>query len=148
MSSVYGTALPPMTNAEVVDIENLTSGNGIHRSLDVPPLDIEAIEAKNRAERDKRINRKGPQQFREATGKLARFGEDVWAPPIENREPVDEDVEVLIIGCGHGGIIAAKNLHDRGIYNIRMVDQASDFGGVWYWNRFVKSTDSMISSIR
>lgn len=99
-------------------------------------LDIDAIEAKNREERAKRLNKRGLTQFREAKGELARFAVDPWAKDSGERQPVDEEVDVLIVGCGFGGILAAKKLHDAGVYNIRMVDQASDFGGVWYWNRF------------
>jgi hypothetical protein len=101
----------------------------------VTALDTEAIEAKNREEREKRLNKKGLTQFREAKGELARFATDPWATASGDRPPVDEDVDVLIVGCGFGGILAAKKLHDAGVHSIRMIDQASDFGGVWYWNR-------------
>lgn len=99
-------------------------------------FDVEAIERKNWEEREKRINKKGLSQFREAKGELARFAADPWAKHSGDRPSVDEKVDVLIVGCGFGGILAAKKLHDAGIRNIRMIDQASDFGGVWYWNRF------------
>ncbi|KAE8331427.1 hypothetical protein BDV39DRAFT_201077 [Aspergillus sergii] len=99
-------------------------------------LDRDAIDKKNREERDKRLSKRGLAQFREATGDLAKFARDPWAKGNGDRPPVEEEVDVLIVGCGFGGILAAKKLHDAGIYNIRMVDQASDFGGVWYWNRY------------
>jgi cyclohexanone monooxygenase len=98
-------------------------------------VDIEAVEEKNREERDKRLNARGITQFREATGELARFALDPWAQRDGSRDPVDEDVDAMIVGCGYGGLLAATRLHHAGIYNIRMVDKASDFGGVWYWNR-------------
>jgi len=104
------------------------------------PLDVEATRAKNREERDKRLNNKGIFQFREATGELARFAEDHWATGAGDRSPVNEYVDALIVGCGHGGIIAAKSLHDDGFKSIRMIDKASDFGGVWYWNRYAVLT--------
>ncbi|KAL3474458.1 Neopentalenolactone D synthase [Aspergillus californicus] len=96
----------------------------------------ESIETKIIREREKRINKKGIHQFREATGELAKFAADPWAKADSTRLEVDEDVDVLIIGCGFGGVLAAKKLHDAGIHRIRMVDKASDFGGVWYWNRY------------
>lgn len=100
-------------------------------------LDVEAIERKNWEEREKRVNKKGLGQFREAKGELAKFAAEPWAKGMGDRASVDENVDVLIVGCGFGGILAAKKLHDAGIHSIRMIDQASDFGGVWYWNRFV-----------
>lgn len=114
----------------------IKNGSGLATRIDSET--IGAIEIKNQEERAKRVTKKGLGQFREATGSLAKFGADLWAQGSADRAPTEEDVDVLIVGCGHGGIIAAKRLHDAGIYNIRMVDKASDFGGVWYWNRYVK----------
>jgi cation diffusion facilitator CzcD-associated flavoprotein CzcO len=44
----------------------------------------------------------------------------------------------LIIGAGVGGLLAAVRLIKEGIpaEEIRFVDTAGGFGGVWYWNRF------------
>jgi hypothetical protein len=103
-------------------------------------LDLDAIDAKNREEREKRINKRGLTQFREAKGELAKFATDPWAASSGERPPVNEDVDVLIVGCGFGGILAAKKLHDAGVTSIRMVDKASDFGGVWYWNRLAPTS--------
>jgi cyclohexanone monooxygenase len=102
-------------------------------------IDVAKVEGKIREERDKRKNEKGSHQFREAIGELAKFAIDPWAKDDGNRPPVNETVDVLIVGCGFGGVLAAKKLHDAGIYHIRMIDKASDFGGVWYWNRFCSS---------
>lgn len=98
-------------------------------------LDMEAIEKKNLEERNKRMNANGIFQFQEATGKLAHFAADIWGKETIQRENVDEDVDVLIVGGGFGGILAAIRLREQGITNIRIVDKASDYGGVWYWNR-------------
>ncbi|KAJ5924910.1 hypothetical protein N7454_007549 [Penicillium verhagenii] len=96
------------------------------------PDNLDEMEDKIRNEREKRVNKEGVHQFREATGELSRFAADPWAKGDGERPPVDEDVDVLIVGCGFGGVLAAKKLRDVGIENIRMVDKASDFGGVWY----------------
>ncbi|OGE55044.1 hypothetical protein PENARI_c005G02402 [Penicillium arizonense] len=104
---------------------------------DVAADSQEAIEAKIRDERQKRVTKNGVQQFREATGELSKFAVDPWAQFDGARPVVDEDVDVLIVGCGFGGVLAAKKLHDAGVKRIRMVDKASDFGGVWYWNSYI-----------
>jgi hypothetical protein len=55
--------------------------------------------------------------------------------PIE-REPLTDEVEVLIIGGGFGGLLAGARLREAGIDDIRMVEKGGDFGGTWYWNRY------------
>lgn len=44
-------------------------------------------------------------------------------------------LDALIVGAGFGGVYQLKQLRDNG-YNVKLVDSASDFGGVWYWNRY------------
>ena len=45
-------------------------------------------------------------------------------------------VDVLVVGGGFGGLLAATRLQKAGITNIRIVEKAGDFGGTWYWNRY------------
>ena len=61
---------------------------------------------------------------------------DNHKPSKNSRDPVDEDVEVVIVGCGWGGIVAGVEFRKAGVENIRMIDKASGFGGVWSWNRY------------
>lgn len=44
-------------------------------------------------------------------------------------------LDALIVGAGFGGVYQLKKLREDG-YKVRLVDSASDFGGVWYWNRY------------
>lgn len=49
---------------------------------------------------------------------------------------IDDDVlDALIVGAGFGGTYQLKRLRDEG-YKVKLVDFASDYGGVWYWNRY------------
>lgn len=49
---------------------------------------------------------------------------------------VSNDIlDALIVGAGFGGTYQLKHLRDIG-YNVKLVDTASDYGGVWYWNRY------------
>ena len=34
------------------------------------------------------------------------------------------------------GILAGAHLSERDIRDIRIIEQAGDFGGTWYWNRY------------
>lgn len=46
-----------------------------------------------------------------------------------------EVLDALIVGAGFGGVYQLRRLRQEG-YNVKLVDFASDFGGVWYWNRY------------
>ncbi len=97
---------------------------------------IQAARERYKAERDKRVRGDGLAQYEELTGDFADFDRDPFADPEYHREPVTEDVEVLIVGCGFAGMLTAIELKQRGVTDIRMVDRAGDFGGTWYWNRY------------
>ena len=97
---------------------------------------LEAINARYRAERDKRLRPDGPDQYSGLVGTFEDFDRDPYADPNFTREPVNETVEVAIIGGGIGGLMAAARLAERGITDVRIIDKAADFGGTWYWNRY------------
>ncbi len=99
-------------------------------------LDIEQIRERYRQERDRRARPSGTDQFQFAEGELAQLAEDPYADELPPRNPVDRDVDVLVIGCGIGGIEMAATLRKAGVDDILMVDGAADFGGTWYWNRY------------
>lgn len=44
-------------------------------------------------------------------------------------------LDALIVGGGFGGVYQLKHLREQG-YKAKLVDSASDYGGVWYWNRY------------
>ncbi|MDD9969387.1 MAG: NAD(P)/FAD-dependent oxidoreductase [Myxococcales bacterium] len=106
---------------------------------DTPPastVDIPALKAKYIRERDKRMHPEGQRQYRRPIGEFAdTYATDPYQP-ILPRDPVDEAIEVAILGAGWGGILAAYHLTKAGIDSFRNLDHAGDFGGVWYWNRY------------
>lgn len=97
---------------------------------------LESIREKYRVERDKRIRKEGKAQFHATDGKFAHFARDIYANKNFSRAPINEDVEVAVVGAGFGGLLAAARLKQQGIRDVRLVDQAADVGGTWYWNRF------------
>jgi cation diffusion facilitator CzcD-associated flavoprotein CzcO len=104
----------------------------------LPPdeFDIPALREKYRQERDKRLRSDGQKQYFRPTGAgVPDYAVDPHQP-VEAREPVSEDIDVVILGAGWGGIMAAYHLTQAGVTNFRNVDTAGDFGGVWYWNRY------------
>jgi cation diffusion facilitator CzcD-associated flavoprotein CzcO len=109
------------------------------RPTDVPhptTIDIAAAREKYRHERDKRLNRKGQAQYVRPTGDIV--DDPVVDPhiPVAPRDPIAEELDVVVLGAGWGGVLAAYHLARVGITNFRNVDTAGDFGGVWYWNRY------------
>ncbi|HSL75102.1 MAG TPA: NAD(P)-binding protein [Ilumatobacteraceae bacterium] len=98
-------------------------------------FDPDALREKYREERDKRLREAGNEQYIEVAGEFERYVHDPYVEPIE-REPLTDEVEVLIIGGGFGGLLAGARLRDAGIDDIRVVEKGGDFGGTWYWNRY------------
>jgi cyclohexanone monooxygenase len=95
-----------------------------------------ALLEKYKAERAKRIRADGLAQYRQADGEFARFLDDPYAEAPAERPPVTEEADVVIIGGGWSGILAAVRLRKEGVDDIRIIDTAAGFGGVWYWNRY------------
>ncbi len=98
--------------------------------------DPEAVRAKYLAERDRRLvpGRAAIRDLRRDE-QFARFRDDPFTE-FTDREPLSEDVDVVIVGGGIAGILAGARLREAGIKRIRIVDQAGGMGGTWYWNRY------------
>ena len=56
--------------------------------------------------------------------------------PGFTRAPLNDEVEVIVIGGGFGGLLAAARLREAGVEDIRIIEKGGDFGGTWYWNRY------------
>lgn len=99
-------------------------------------IDIPALRAKYAQERDKRMSGKGQAQYvRPVGGVVEDYSRDPHKPVLP-RNPIDEDIDVVVLGAGFGGILASYHLTRMGITNFRNIDTAGDWGGVWYWNRY------------
>lgn len=91
------------------------------------------MRAKYREERDKRG---GGRTYRSARGEFARYARDPYAEPLE-REPLADEVDVAVVGAGIGGLLVGARLRRScDVERIRLIDEAGDVGGTWYWNRF------------
>ncbi len=104
----------------------------------VGPIDFDPDElhAKYLAERDKRLREDGIGQYVEVKAEFSHYVDDPYVEPGFTREPVFDDVEFAIIGGGFGGLLMGARLREAGFDKIRMVENAGDFGGTWYWNRY------------
>ncbi|MDO9526644.1 MAG: NAD(P)/FAD-dependent oxidoreductase, partial [Gemmobacter sp.] len=99
-------------------------------------IDLDALRAKYRQERDRRIRSDGIGQFVELVGDYRGYIEDPDADDSDPRAPLDDDVAVLIVGGGWSGMVAAVRLTQAGVTDLRLIDNGRDFGGTWYWNRY------------
>jgi cyclohexanone monooxygenase len=99
-------------------------------------FDPDALKARYRAERDRRLRADGSQQYVEIAGQFAHYLDDPYVEPGFSRAPLTDEVEVLIVGGGFGGLLAGARLREQGIQDIRIVEKGGDFGGTWYWNRY------------
>src|SRR5690606_16122848 len=89
-------------------------------------VDDEALAAareRYRAERQKRLRDDGLAQYQELHGDYEEFDRDPWAEPGFTRDPVTEDVDVVVLGAGYGGLFNAIGLLQRGVTNIRIVEK-------------------------
>ena len=99
-------------------------------------FDPDALREKYQEERDKRLRPDGNAQYIEVTGKFAHYIEDPYVEPGFTREPLFDEVEVVVIGGGFGGLLAGARLREAGVQDIRIIEKGGDFGGTWYWNRY------------
>jgi cyclohexanone monooxygenase len=99
-------------------------------------FDPDALREKYRIERDKRLRADGNAQYQEVAGEFGELGQDPYVDSPIQREPRQDEVEVLVIGGGFGGLIAASRLTEAGFDDLLMIEKGGDFGGTWYWNRY------------
>jgi cation diffusion facilitator CzcD-associated flavoprotein CzcO len=95
-----------------------------------------ALLERYRTERAKRIRSDGVAQFRKTEGEFARFLDDPNAEAPLSRAPLNDEVDVVVVGGGWSGLLTTARLRQAGVDNFRIIDSAADFGGVWYWNRY------------
>jgi cation diffusion facilitator CzcD-associated flavoprotein CzcO len=98
------------------------------------PSTLAAVKARYEAERAKRLRDEGLAQYH-ALGEYD-LDRDPWADPDFARDPVTEEVDVVVLGGGWAGMLAGINLGRRGVTSFRIIEKAADFGGTWYWNRY------------
>ncbi|MDI1446048.1 NAD(P)/FAD-dependent oxidoreductase [Polyangium sp. 6x1] len=96
----------------------------------------DALKEKYRIEREKRLRADGDTQYIELDKVYADFDKDPYVEPGFTRPAVTETIDVLIVGGGFGGMLAAVRLRQAGVHSFRVVEKGGDFGGTWYWNRY------------
>jgi cyclohexanone monooxygenase len=101
--------------------------------LDFDPI---ALREKYRHERDQRLRPDGNDQYVEVAADFRHYIDDPHVEPGVTRKPLTDAVDVVIVGGGFGGLLAAARLQESGVKDIRIIEKGGDFGGTWYWNRY------------
>ena len=98
--------------------------------------ELETAKERYRVERDKRVREDGNDQYVEVVGKFEHYVDDPYIEAKIEREPLMDEVDVLVIGGGFGGLQMGARLREAGVKDLRIVEKGGDFGGTWYWNRY------------
>ena len=99
-------------------------------------FDPKSLKEKYLLERDKRLRADGTDQYHRIEEGFAEFAADPNAGPRIERDAIVEELDVVIVGGGFGGLLAGARLREAGVTDVRVIDRAADFGGTWYWNRY------------
>ena len=99
-------------------------------------IDIAALREKYRVERARRIRQEGSKQYLETADRFAAFGEVDPHTPVVERDAIDTDIDVAVLGGGFAGLLAGAHLKKAGVEDVHIIEMGGDFGGVWYWNRY------------
>src|SRR5208337_3407269 len=100
--------------------DNVSSASNGAQEFDFDP---EALRAKYREERDKRIRADGNEQYVEVKGDFSRYIDDPYVAPGFTRAPLNGAVDVVIIGGGFGGLLAGARLREAGVKDIRRIEK-------------------------
>ena len=80
--------------------------------------------------------RRGAADYMAMEGEFSKYLEDVYsAAPVE-RESLNDDCEILVVGAGFGGLMLWYKLRQAGFTDVRFCEKGGDVGGTWYWNRY------------
>jgi cyclohexanone monooxygenase len=101
------------------------------------PVDTEALRRRYEEERLKRVRSDGNAQYVAITGRYAHYLDDPYVEPGFTRDPINREMDVLVVGGGFGGLLAGCPAARRRATTIcASIEKAGDFGGTWYWNRY------------
>ena len=99
-------------------------------------FDPDYLRDKYRQERDKRLREDGNDQYQEVSGDFSYFVDDPYINEAIERQTITDSYEIVIIGGGFGGVLAASRLKEAGFSDFKIIEKGGNFGGTWYWNRY------------
>ncbi len=80
--------------------------------------------------------RQGAADYMAMEGEFSKYLEDVYsAEPVE-RDALEDECEILVVGAGFAGLLLWYKLQKAGFKDVRFCEKGGDVGGTWYWNRY------------
>ena len=133
MATAEVLKLPGLPEQLVPSSEKAELNATIEKAIEPAKLSFDPAELKKKylAERDKRLRPDAVDQYRFVDGDLSHYLRDPWTKPCLWRDPVHEEVDVVIIGGGYGAQLVAVRLIEAGVTDIRIIEKAGNFGGTW-----------------
>lgn len=98
--------------------------------------DFDTLHEKYLAERNKRLRSDGVAQYVKVDNPFIGDVDDPYVKTPIERSAIAEEVDVVIVGGGFSGLLAAASLLKEGVTDIRIIEKGSEVGGTWYWNRY------------
>ena len=80
--------------------------------------------------------RRGAADYIAMEGEFARYLEDVYSEDPIQRDALDDECEILVVGAGFAGLLLWHKLSSAGFTDVRFCEKGGDVGGTWYWNRY------------
>jgi cyclohexanone monooxygenase len=99
-------------------------------------IDPQQLKEKYVEERNKRLHSSVGRQYTLAKDHAHDLTQGMWRKSPVDRAPLNEDVDVLVVGGGMSGIMTAGRLIQNGVRDIRLLERGAEFGGTWYWNNY------------
>ena len=96
---------------------------------------LEDLHNRYRLERERRTENLADRKYHDMKEGFSHLLSDPYTA-TNDRPPVADSVDVLVVGGGFGGLLAAARLREAGAGRIRIVEAGGDVGGTWYWNRY------------
>ena len=90
-------------------------------------FDPDALREKYRVERDKRLRKDGNEQYLQAKGDFTHYVDDPYISERLDRDALMDEMDVIIIGGGFGGLISAARLREAGVKRIRIIEKGGHF---------------------
>ena len=97
-------------------------------------LNFEELRDRYARERERRQSA-GDRRYRDIADVSPDLVADPYTTPVP-RAPINDEVDVLVVGGGFGGLLTAARLRQAGVKKVRIVEAGGDVGGAWYWNRY------------
>ena len=106
------------------------------KTLPPPPAGATFDADEQAAYRSYNQARRGAADYMAMDGEFARYLADVYSEPPVERDALDDECDVLVIGAGFAGLLLWHKLREAGFTDVRFCEKGGDVGGTWYWNRY------------